>query len=94
MVHIFSNEKSRIGQILEGLGMEEFGILWPFGIYYVHWEYIIGMYVHVPTYPCICRYIFAPRREGSLYYLTVLKPHTLPSWPFSMYAMRRHWAKF
>jgi hypothetical protein len=51
---IFSNQKSRFGQILEGLAMEDVGvfyvhlvyfmaiwyILWPFGIFYACFKYI------------------------------------------------------
>jgi hypothetical protein len=46
---IFSNQKSPLGKILEGLGMEEVGkyILWPFGIYYGQ---IGTFYVHSLMY--------------------------------------------
>jgi hypothetical protein len=42
MVYLFSNQKSRFGNFLEGLAMEDFGILhiWPFGLFYIYLVYL------------------------------------------------------
>jgi hypothetical protein len=46
---ILSNQKSKFGQILEGLAMEDVGTFWPFGLFYGHLVYFMTIW-HILWY--------------------------------------------
>jgi hypothetical protein len=49
---IFSNQKSQFWYILEGLGMENFGIhiLWPSDVFYIHFVYFVVIWFISPLF--------------------------------------------